>query len=399
MAPRTAFQSGNVVANGSEPTLIESELRSLAKSLADALIYLRKELIVHADINPSNILLTSDYGVKLSNFKHSLYFSEGTTANTQSKIMQTIDRLSENLSHDVKALISRTLQLVPENRIYVPDILSHAFLASDMPVKSLRPTASVRGIPYQISHGELFAVSNDHQPDTPSSFRLASRTVRHVSDHLPQTLHNRARLALTDIGNIDWGTALYKDITSCKATRRVVSDPARRTTVLSPFQTLKSYCETPTPTVTLRGNITEPALRTYTRSRSELETSEATSHKTADTVSKIAHWDKRDDIQENVHKKVNEEKPDDVKLPIGTERPTPFNTQTMTCQTHKTIYGQITVLPSRSLLVDFRESQRRKGFKGDEVLLIDPNGLKVSIISKSAFVPSKGSVTLQGLCL
>ncbi|KAF5382419.1 hypothetical protein D9615_002978 [Tricholomella constricta] len=53
-------------------TLQELELRGVTKSLADALTYLRKELVIHGDINPSSILLTTDYGVKLTNFKYSI---------------------------------------------------------------------------------------------------------------------------------------------------------------------------------------------------------------------------------------------------------------------------------------------------------------------------------------
>jgi polo-like kinase 4 len=64
-------------------------------------------------------------------------------------------------------------------------------------------------------------------------------------------------------------------------------------------------------------------------------------------------------------------------LPIGTTRPTQFNTLGLNSQTHKTAYGQVTILPSHALLVDFRESQRRKGFKGDEVILIDSDGSMV----------------------
>jgi polo-like kinase 4 len=58
-------------------------------------------------------------------------------------------------------------------------------------------------------------------------------------------------------------------------------------------------------------------------------------------------------------------------------RPIQFNVLGLNSQTHKVAYGQITILPSHALLVDFRESQRRKGFKGDEVILIGPDGSKV----------------------
>jgi hypothetical protein len=47
---------------------------------------------------------------------------------------------------------------------------------------------------------------------------------------------------------------------------------------------------------------------------------------------------------------------------------------------HKTVHGQVTILPSRSLLVDFREGERRRGKKGDQVFVADPDGAKVIII-------------------
>ena len=45
------------------PTLLESELRGVTKSLVDALTYLKKELVVHRNINLSSVLLTGDLGV------------------------------------------------------------------------------------------------------------------------------------------------------------------------------------------------------------------------------------------------------------------------------------------------------------------------------------------------
>lgn len=45
------------------PTLSEGELRGVLKSLVDALLYLRKELVIHRDIKPDNILLANDYRI------------------------------------------------------------------------------------------------------------------------------------------------------------------------------------------------------------------------------------------------------------------------------------------------------------------------------------------------
>jgi polo-like kinase 4 len=47
----------------SSPILFESELRGVLKSLVDALLYLRKELVIYRDLKPANILLTQDYRI------------------------------------------------------------------------------------------------------------------------------------------------------------------------------------------------------------------------------------------------------------------------------------------------------------------------------------------------
>jgi hypothetical protein len=56
---------------------------------------------------------------------------------------------------------------------------------------------------------------------------------------------------------------------------------------------------------------------------------------------------------------------------------TPLNTRHLAPRTHKLTSGSITVLPSKSLLVDLREGERRKGKKGDEVLVISADGHRV----------------------
>jgi polo-like kinase 4 len=66
-------------------------------------------------------------------------------------------------------------------------------------------------------------------------------------------------------------------------------------------------------------------------------------------------------------------------LPIGTARPTPFTTTLLAPQTKKIPHGTMTILPSCSLLVDFREGMRRRGEKGNEILVISQDGSKVSM--------------------
>lgn len=55
-----------------------------------------------------------------------------------------------------------------------------------------------------------------------------------------------------------------------------------------------------------------------------------------------------------------------------------LNTLRLKPQTHKISQGQLVVLPSKRLLVDFREGERRKGRQGKEVLVISSDGTTVS---------------------
>ncbi|KAK0464581.1 uncharacterized protein EV420DRAFT_1517028 [Desarmillaria tabescens] len=68
-------------------------------------------------------------------------------------------------------------------------------------------------------------------------------------------------------------------------------------------------------------------------------------------------------------------------IPIGTTRPTTFTTSVLSQRSHKTVHGQVTILPSRSLLVDFREGERRRGKAGDEVLIISSEGAQIKVFS------------------
>ncbi|CDO75406.1 hypothetical protein BN946_scf184855.g9 [Trametes cinnabarina] len=56
-----------------------------------------------------------------------------------------------------------------------------------------------------------------------------------------------------------------------------------------------------------------------------------------------------------------------------------LNTRRLKPQTLKVSGGQLVVLPSKSVLVDFREGERRKGRKGKEVLMISVDGGTVQV--------------------
>ena len=65
---------------------------------------------------------------------------------------------------------------------------------------------------------------------------------------------------------------------------------------------------------------------------------------------------------------------------VDIPRPKPFGTSLLPPQAHKIARGQLVILPSRTLLVDFREGERRQGRQGVEVLTISPDGEEVKIL-------------------
>ncbi|EKM49559.1 uncharacterized protein PHACADRAFT_73566, partial [Phanerochaete carnosa HHB-10118-sp] len=161
----------------SPPVLSEAELRSILKSLIAALVYLKKSLVIHRNIQPSNILLGEDFRVKLADFhlaiqvespasnatdfgnssnyaspelvNNSPYgfgadlwslgalmvtclsgkpaFEAPTIEGTLAKIMQGAYVMPDTASYEAKDLVSGLLQQEPAHRIPLHRILSHPF--------------------------------------------------------------------------------------------------------------------------------------------------------------------------------------------------------------------------------------------------------------------------------
>jgi hypothetical protein len=72
-----------------------------------------------------------------------------------------------------------------------------------------------------------------------------------------------------------------------------------------------------------------------------------------------------------------------TETPLWSESPgrEPLSTSLLSPKTHKLAHGQLVILPSRSILVDFREGERKKGRKGDEVMVVSPIGDQIFLYS------------------
>ncbi|EPQ54523.1 kinase-like protein, partial [Gloeophyllum trabeum ATCC 11539] len=160
------------------PVLSDNQLRGVLKSVADALAYLRKELVLHRNLNPTNLLITNEYRIKLGDFSLAIRlptvnstssilcgapnyvspemiaripysfptdlwslgcvliaclngippFEASSIAATHERISRGKYELPTDTSLHTKDLISRLLRTDPRRRIDIDDVLSHPFL-------------------------------------------------------------------------------------------------------------------------------------------------------------------------------------------------------------------------------------------------------------------------------
>ncbi|KAI0086460.1 kinase-like domain-containing protein, partial [Irpex rosettiformis] len=78
--------------------LSEPELRGVVKSIVDGLCYLRKKLVIHRDMNPSNILIGEDWRVKIADFGHAVRVVSETSTVTYRCATSELGYLSPELA-------------------------------------------------------------------------------------------------------------------------------------------------------------------------------------------------------------------------------------------------------------------------------------------------------------
>ncbi|KAF7291587.1 Protein kinase domain-containing protein [Mycena chlorophos] len=381
--------------------LSETHVRCIVKGVAEALLYLRKENIIHRNVQLSTILLATDGRPKLSGFglaTHSPpsklppdYFAESphcvspeilfsrphsyeadwwslgcvmlgalagrlpfgvyhffrissishgqksaSLEDTTAKILRGAYSTPANATPEAREVLSGLLDTNPKRRTPPNELLAYPFF--DGPAAPLT-LSSPNGSEDLLSKHALFE-SRSKRPSFPPLIPTP-----------PRLRLTRRSLAPANQTNIDDARSTQKRMTlrDQLLSRRIVSDP------LPPKPRLSSF--------SLLSRASPPSDRSRNNS---LVKDSSPSPKTATSSPVPSH-------------SLAEGHPRDQPLPIGTTRPVPFTTALLTPESHKTVHGHITVLPSRSLLVDFREAERRRGQKGNEVLVIDPHGLKVEI--------------------
>ncbi|KAF8208882.1 hypothetical protein K438DRAFT_1961430 [Mycena galopus ATCC 62051] len=375
--------SGGTLSTYLEDKLLsEGQLRGVLKSLFEALVYLKNQGVVHRNIKPSNLLLTTDGRIKLCDFKLATHlppsklpadcfmdaphfvapeilrnspyncdvdlwsaacvaitclsgrlpFEADSNAETMDKILNALYILPESITTEAQDLVVKLLEISSIQRIPLHEAVSHPFFNADFPVASLASSPSNVSDSVLSKHA-LFESALGRTKDLASSFPYSHR--KH-----PRNSYAPNKTAIDDIRNLK--TSLCHEISA----RRIVSDPLPRP----------------------RRNVAPEVVPSSSSSpMSQLQPSQPAVHS-----------------QDRKLKNLGVESPVPIDLPtipVGTTRPRPFTTELLSAEIHKTVHGQITVLPSYSLLVDLREGERRRGQKGTEVLVINSQGTEIEVYS------------------
>ncbi|KAJ7254400.1 kinase-like domain-containing protein [Mycena haematopus] len=368
--------------------LSEGHLRGVLKSLFEALIYLKNQGVVHRNIRPSNVLLMTDGRIKLCDFKLATHlpptklppdcfvdtphfvapeilrnsphtydadiwstgcvaltclsgqlpFEADSTPETVDKILNALYVLPEGISTEAQDLVVKLLEINSIRRIPPHDALSHPFFNVDLPATPLNFSLSNTSDSVLSKHALFESAAPGRTKDLAASLPYGHRKHPRLS-YAPKT-------TVTDVKSPQ--TALGREISA----RRIVSDPLPRQ----------------------RRHVT-PEVAPSTSQVSQSRTSQHAVH----PLNPQNHKMKNVGTESRVSIDILAVPPS--VLPVGTTRPRPFTTELLTPEIHKTVHGQITVLPSYSLLVDLREGERRRGQKGTEVLVINSHGTEIEVYS------------------
>ncbi|KAH9895161.1 kinase-like domain-containing protein [Cubamyces lactineus] len=458
--------------------LTEEELRGLSKTLVDALIYLRKELILHRDINPSNILITGDGRVKLSGFSSAQRLPTADATVTEfcgsanyvspeilcgrpysfpsdlwsfgcvllmclsglppfdgansdavyNNICSARFVLPDTISSEVEDLVQLLLRRRPQDRIALHRIPWHSFLEISLPSALLDLRSPPRNLTARRKDSSSFN-SNDvrptKQPRYPSLLSkdpARPRPTVSFGDNIKK--HVNKRLTLDDITNVYSSAETPRDdyqgqiqggyshasprpdarASSAPVSLNLAKEPSSagsdagtsRTPAFGALLSATSRAIKPTgthssgtddskqifqgisPRTQLRRVLSDsydsrpgsgrttslaagrPVLYSRPGETSKQRTSSQATSVTAVSLSQPAPAAKL-----LPDKRLLSDKPGGHTV-LSTDRLKP--------QTYKISRGQLVILPSRALLVDFREGERRKGGKGKEVLVINSDG-------------------------
>ncbi|TFK52510.1 kinase-like protein [Heliocybe sulcata] len=459
-------------------TLTDNQLRGIVKSLADALVYLRKELVLHRNITPSSIFITNDFRIKLGDFSLAVrlpnpkatvsticgspnYVSPEIIANTPYSfpsdawsvgcvistcitgyppfeaisVAETHTRVSR-AKYDIppasslhaKHLISELLQTDPKRRMKAENIQKHPFLDPSLPTDPLGPHSSV-----------------------PRSKRSSDRPLRDVlkvhtdTENTPKPPHDNHKSEPDKENKRPFSHAAKPSIAPRRPfmnTANTLGGPSEPKRTLDPRRVLseeikRAIKDKPRFPQIQHGRrvFSAPQDRPTTASsaghgglvpRPRAGSVGSASGLTEDTGSSLARdkvvdgpnenrantpqdeWDNFALLQPPRHAEPDTNLPyrrasvpwlspplpslpsaPDVAspppaarglAPTGAARPIAFTTALLQPQTHKLPSGQLTILPqTHSLMIDFRERERRKGRRGDRVLVVSADGQMIEV--------------------
>ncbi|KAI0743619.1 kinase-like domain-containing protein [Daedaleopsis nitida] len=466
----------DLVSARSPSTLVEDEVRGIARPLVEALVYLKRVRVLHRDINPSHILIGSDCRLKLSGFGSATRLPTETStetafcgsgncvspeilsgkpysfptdvwslgsvlltclssrpafhAPTPDEIFDNICRaryvIPDTVSYEAQDLITGLLQKNASERTPLHRILSHPFFKPCLPVKPLstpcsstmststfkstspttggdsrqtlkaypsllsanpgrslplpKTASSIIKLPTIAKRKPLDDITNFYQNDSQDGMELLEEPTRRLLSaptvpDMPGSVQSRDPYrGEGDLSSRPPTPALIADsgtpTLSSVATMHEDLDQALSTAPSLRAVSAKNFLQAPrSPRLQLKRILSDPcapSLRTV-QSTGESPRTRVISKTTTSTAVSRGRLSAAPIAQDS-----------QIKHQHG-KSPRRINTRRLKPQTHKISRGQVVVLPSRSLLVDFREGERRSGRPGKEVLVVSHDGMQVEV--------------------
>ncbi|KZT12112.1 uncharacterized protein LAESUDRAFT_691279 [Laetiporus sulphureus 93-53] len=369
-------------------------------------------------------------------------FEGSDDRDTTNNIARSRYILPDTISFEAEDLTAGLLQMDPADRIPLHRILHHPFFNPALPVKALSPPQTThqasskstamkenQAIPQQDKAKRyprsLFkGAPSSKRPAVDSTVGRTSSMPSFTRKPLENTTNQDIRGMLSNelsnpvVSRSDANDERYRRIMSAPSSGRANTPRFRKPNAVVRFPNLDSTPTTPDLTscsdspppavfTTYERHSDEQGARKYNdeatvhplfaapNSRISLFPTRGRSKSVSSPVSSPHQEMDKQSAQQTKHTtlgvparsrsqsidKPRPHSPPTAAVALGCTRPIAFTTAYLAPQTHKVAQGQIVVLPSASLLVDLREGQRRKGEKGNEVLVICPNGRKVQVFS------------------
>lgn len=374
--------------NNGEPdgslSMPETQLRGVLQPLIKALLHIHQNKVLHLNVNPSTIFITSDHRVKLGGFK---YCRNYDTKLSPFLLKKTGFVFGQDAPvHHQKSAFSAPEVLMQEQLGPAVDVWSLGQLCVLLSNGSLQDGLWNQSIPQTASYELRDLIEGLTQPDAADRLPLR-RVLSHPffnpilpTDTLSTFISSRSRAS--PISTI-YETSIQRTILGpFNAAQR------RPSIASSPMMKLSKNKNADPTDVPLNEHqpkivVLEPIRRRSSAAPWREVPNQRIQVSNSNPTNRIDRPSKESDKKASPLVPFESKRP---ALPITVQRSIvssriSLNAGALPPQVFRTPHGMIMIQPSKAIIVDLREGERMKGRDGGVVLVVQPDGNKVDVYS------------------